>query len=348
MIMGNIQKIIQHARKVISFIVFGSNAFYTMKSFWRAGLRGFVFFLLAGSMFGSAVEHAHAVQFNLNCGQDPCVRASQIWFGAGPASLTYSPGQAIDISARLASDDFPFQQPFSPSLRVAIGNGPFTGNLISAQYSAQDLRDSQEPTLSSGLTAPLTPGPYTMNFALGIAQSRTGWGYGTFPAGARNYSIGFTVVAPTGTINVSASPTGNWTITGPATISGSGASASYTSRPTGMYTMTWNAIAGNFDTPVSTSQTLTNGGTISFPGTYVPYCYYPGGTIVWVPPANNCSELKGVVKRYIGASNMDAVNTASGYYGTRTFACIADGSGGAKWDMTAESCTAIPTVNVFW
>ena len=74
-------------------------------------------------------------------------------------------------------------------------------------------------------------------------------------------------VPTTGTVNVSSNiPGASWTITGPATLSGSGLSDSYTSKPTGTYTITWGTVNGF--TPPSSSQTLTTGGTITFTGTY--------------------------------------------------------------------------------
>lgn len=71
-----------------------------------------------------------------------------------------------------------------------------------------------------------------------------------------------------GTVNVSSNIAGaSWTVTGPATLTGSGTSASYTNRPTGAYTITWNPVAG-YTTPASSSQTLMSGGTIAFSGNY--------------------------------------------------------------------------------
>jgi hypothetical protein len=73
----------------------------------------------------------------------------------------------------------------------------------------------------------------------------------------------------TGTVNVSANLSGaSWTITGPATLTGSGTSKSYTSQPAGTYTIVWNAVAG-YATPASQLQSIaSNGSTITFSGTY--------------------------------------------------------------------------------
>lgn len=83
---------------------------------------------------------------------------------------------------------------------------------------------------------------------------------------------GFLTIAwadPTvGTVNVSSNIAGaSWTISGPTSITGSGSSASYASKPTGSYTITWGAVAG-YTTPASQSFTLSSGSSISFSGTY--------------------------------------------------------------------------------
>ena len=71
-----------------------------------------------------------------------------------------------------------------------------------------------------------------------------------------------------GTITVtSTDSSASWTITGPATLTGTGLSATYTAQPTGAYTITWGAVSG-YTAPASQSFTLTPGGTISFNGTY--------------------------------------------------------------------------------
>jgi hypothetical protein len=72
-----------------------------------------------------------------------------------------------------------------------------------------------------------------------------------------------------GTVNVSSNIAGaSFNISGPASISGSGMSNSYPNRPTGTYTIVWNAVAG-YTTPASTSSSLTAGSSISLTGNYV-------------------------------------------------------------------------------
>lgn len=77
------------------------------------------------------------------------------------------------------------------------------------------------------------------------------------------------VDATVGTVSVSSNiAEASWTITGPSAISGSGVSASYSSKPTGSYTITWGSVPG-YTTPNSETFTLSSGGTISFSGVYV-------------------------------------------------------------------------------
>src|SRR5574341_509209 len=74
--------------------------------------------------------------------------------------------------------------------------------------------------------------------------------------------------ATTGSIIVNTNnPSATFTITGPATYTGSGTSWSQADVPAGTYTITYNPILG-YDTPPGDTQTLVSGGTITFTGTY--------------------------------------------------------------------------------
>jgi len=108
--------------------------------------------------------------------------------------------------------------------------------------------------------APMTPGIYWIGFA----------GCGTFSTGNFGCVISTqpVVVTGLGNINVSSNIPASWTITGPATITGSGTSQSSLSKPTGTYTITWGAVAG-YTKPVTQNLALADGGTINFRGTYV-------------------------------------------------------------------------------
>lgn len=75
---------------------------------------------------------------------------------------------------------------------------------------------------------------------------------------------------PTGTISVSTNlAASTFTITGPATFSGAGTTATFPNAPTGDYTITFGAVAG-YVTPQPQSKTLSAGNTLVFSGQYNP------------------------------------------------------------------------------
>ncbi|CAG0964655.1 hypothetical protein METP3_01060 [Methanosarcinales archaeon] len=77
-----------------------------------------------------------------------------------------------------------------------------------------------------------------------------------------------TIQAQTGTISVTTNnPSATFTVTGPATYTGSGSSWTRANAPVGTYSITFASISGK-NTPSDTSKTLTNGGSITFSGTY--------------------------------------------------------------------------------
>jgi hypothetical protein len=78
--------------------------------------------------------------------------------------------------------------------------------------------------------------------------------------GLYNLSVGTITV----TTNNSAA---TFTVTGPATYTGSGTSQSQTNAPIGTYTITYDPISG-YDTPASDTQNLVSKGTIAFTGEY--------------------------------------------------------------------------------
>ncbi len=126
------------------------------------------------------------------------------------------------------------------------------------------------------------------NTPVSISQTLSGSGTITFTG---NYIFIPPPPPVLGTVNVSANiSAASWTITGPSTRTGSGVSASYPSMPLGVYTITWNSVAG-YNTPVSISQTLSGGGIITFSGNYIiilpppppPPVGPPGGLIEIIP-----------------------------------------------------------------
>ncbi|SNQ61575.1 OmpL47-type beta-barrel domain-containing protein [Candidatus Methanoperedens nitratireducens] len=74
--------------------------------------------------------------------------------------------------------------------------------------------------------------------------------------------------ASVGTIVVNTNNTAaTFTLTGPTTYAGNGTSWSQADAPIGTYTITYDSIPG-YDTPLGDTQTLANGGTITFTGLY--------------------------------------------------------------------------------
>ena len=230
------------------------------KSHLERGLLIFLFFGVVIS-FGGLGDKARAgsADFEYWCqvsSGHPCSSAGNIWINVSTNKDVYDSGEAIDVTVVLSSDDLP-TPPFSPIVRIDGGADLFPGT-----FSADDLRGIVVQTFTSVAAAPGTAGAFNLRVNTGMS--------GYIPAfGISQIFIPLSVaVAPSGTINVSANITGaSWSLTGPATQSGSGVSASYASQPTGLYTITWGAVAG-YGTPPSSSQTLTNGGTIAFSENY--------------------------------------------------------------------------------
>lgn len=120
---------------------------------------------------------------------------------------------------------------------------------------------------------------------------------------------GLNCILSTGTVNVSSSIPSSWTITGPATITGSGFSQSSPSQPVGTYTITWNPVSG-YTTPSSQSLTLTSGGTITFNGTYTALasCTVTAISNCSLPATSSGSSAGACSAGYAGACNYSCSN----------------------------------------
>jgi uncharacterized repeat protein (TIGR03803 family) len=105
----------------------------------------------------------------------------------------------------------------------------------------------------------------------GMILNRAGNLYGTANnGGTGNFGVVFEVIAPVGTISVATNlSAATFTVTGPATFSGTGTSATFTNVPVGMYTTTFGPVTG-YVTPAAQTKTLPSNGTIAFTGTYKP------------------------------------------------------------------------------
>ena len=234
-----IQGMGKHGRGVLLAIVFASTLF------------------LGG---GTKKAEAGNVDFtyNVSCLVWPglCVSAATIWSSISTNKNSYSPGETMVVDYTIWSDDVPVL-PLCPGIVLRIGAIYSSGDILPNCYTAQDFRNSVYGTYN--VTAPNTVGAYDLN-----VQATIGGKYQS----PSSQNIPFTVNVVSGTINVSSNIAGaNWTITGPATLPGSGTYASYASQPVGGYTITWGDVAG-YTKPSSSSQALSANGTITFSGTY--------------------------------------------------------------------------------
>jgi hypothetical protein len=96
----------------------------------------------------------------------------------------------------------------------------------------------------------------------------------------------------TGTIVVNTGNSGaSFTVVGPTTYNGTGASWTQSGAPIGSYTTTFGAISG-YTTPAGSTQTLTSGGTIIFT---VSYIQQTGTLTINTTPINGDISIDGLV-----------------------------------------------------
>ncbi len=98
-----------------------------------------------------------------------CPEATAVWYNFS-AGDTYTPGQTISVDLSIGSDDHPVE-PLCPFVSLGINNSNYTGDLIPGCYTARDLRGGT--FLSFTMTAPLTPGPFTLNISVGLSGYRS-------------------------------------------------------------------------------------------------------------------------------------------------------------------------------
>jgi len=103
----------------------------------------------------------------------------------------------------------------------------------------------------------------------------------------------------TGAISVTTSlAAATFTITGPASFSGSGLSATFNNAPVGTYTITFGPVVG-YITPSSQTQTLAAGGTIAYTGTYAPSRQITTNSIEGWNAGNAVSHANGKGSRVV-------------------------------------------------
>jgi hypothetical protein len=171
----------------------------------------------------------------------------------------------------LGKGDGTFQPPITTPTGSATGDFNGDGKLDLATPGAVMLGNG-DGTFQSGIGFP-------------VAGSATDVAVGDFDGDGRldlavasfngNYSVPGTVSvflqsSSGGTISVTTnSAAATFTLTGPATLSGSGTSATFTNVPAGTYTISYGAVTC-YLAPSGSSETLSAGGTLTFQGTYNP------------------------------------------------------------------------------
>ncbi|MBI4839219.1 MAG: hypothetical protein HY806_08810 [Nitrospirae bacterium] len=180
-------------------------------------------------------------------------------------SLTVTPPPAV-LSVNPSSLDYTSLNGSAPSAQtLAIentGGGTLNWNATSnSGWIALNKYSGTAPdTVTVSVdTAGLSAGTYVGTITV-TANGATG-----SPA---NIIVTLNVIAY-GTINVTTNrAAATFTISGPASYSGSGTSMTATDAPPGTYAIIYGDVIG-YITPASQTQTLAGGGSISFTGTYV-------------------------------------------------------------------------------
>lgn len=188
----------------------------------------------------------------------------------------FAPNELISISGSINFvDGSPLH---SRQVGVALVPSPYTeGSVVNGWYNSPSypsifLAGVRGAGFSSGtgtINAPTTPGtyhlvPYIASASLIVVKIGPSFQINVSALGTIRVSSDFAG----GVTNRSAS----YTITGPVTITGSGAvnaasTQTYTNRPAGLYTIIWNSIGG-FAKPITQTLPLSSGGTLTFSGTY--------------------------------------------------------------------------------
>ncbi len=127
--------------------------------------------------------------------------------------------------------------------------------------------------------------------------------------GTTTFSGTYTEIAsPTGTIVINQIPNvlagAGWSLTGPQNETGSG-DATFAGMPLGQYTLTWDAVSG-YTTPSSPGQSLVDGGTTTFSGTYTHsgttndgFILIPAGTFTMGSPSGELGRYFDEVQHQV-------------------------------------------------
>jgi RHS repeat-associated protein len=181
----------------------------------------------------------------------------------------------------------------------SIFNNLVSGMQASLQPPLRSFQLAQFDTQPGNLSNPNFLNPTTMSSSCASIIGN-GAGYGICNLSGSITSLGRLQV----TTNL---PAATFSITGPATYTGSGTSFTQTSAPVGTYTTTYATIPG-YVTPLSQSQTLAANGSLAFSGNY---------QVLPATPATAQYGQPSSSPRNASPSFAEPVNTATGnYYST--------------------------------
>lgn len=227
-------------------------------------------FILLVSWFAQDTLSAESWTGSLKAtSDDPAVDPISLSFGVNPNATNGfdtgldqpappMPPEPIKLDAY-----FPCSHQFVKRLKIDIRQSADT---VSWQLKVR--ADSEGFTLAWDVIAIPSGLDITMTIG-GSSVDMRAIGSHHFNAGTHSLTISVSSLITTGTINVLTNlPSATFTLTGPATYTGSGISWTKPDALAGQYTITYSNVPG-YTTPPSEQKTLPTGGTITFTGTYV-------------------------------------------------------------------------------
>jgi hypothetical protein len=244
--------------------------------------------------------------------------------GSGNQNLTVAPGTYTVTWGAVSG----YNTPGSATVSVTNG-GTATAN---GTYTEQSGTLQVRPSLSSATWTVSGPNNYfnngsgNQNLTVAPGTYTVTWGavsgYNTPPITTVSVTNGGTATAngtyssteQSGTLQVRPSlSSATWTVSGPNNYSNNGSGNQNLTVAPGTYTVTWGAMSG-YNTPGSTTVSVTNGGTATANGTYSSTGSFSivEGTVT----DGNGQPLQGVNVRIVIAGNDSIFTTtnSNGYY----------------------------------
>ena len=155
---------------------------------------------LASVFFGFSVDRvqAAATGFTLYCNDISCPSDATVFYNFWTDKNTYAPGETINITMSIASDDHPVpSNNLCPEVRMRINGGSNGPDLVTGCYSANQFTAGIELNLTQ--TAPMSAGAFTIGVTVG--QN----GYASPPSLTMSGLSVTAAPAPTASLNISPS-----------------------------------------------------------------------------------------------------------------------------------------------